>query len=63
MISVQYANANIGGLVGLNAQDRTKRDTSGAIKNASSTAQISSVGAGSNVGGLVGANIAGKLST
>ena len=62
MISVQYANANIGGLVGLNAQDRTKRDTSGAIKNASSTAQISSVGAGSNVGGLVGANIAGKLS-
>ena len=60
MISVQYANANIGGLVGLNAQDRTKRDTSGAIKNASSTAQISSVGAA--MWWTSGANIAGKLS-
>ena len=61
-ISVQYANASVGGLVGLNTLDRTGAYRSGYISNATSTVSVSSAGIKSKVGGLIGVNINGMLS-
>ena len=60
-ISVQYANASVGGLIGLNALSFGTYDLSGTVNDASSAVHVSSAGAGSNVGGLIGTNISGKL--
>ena len=59
---MQYANASVGGLVGLNTLDRTGAYRSGYISNATSTVSVSSAGIKSKVGGLIGVNINGMLS-